>query len=63
MTKISVACLQLEAVDLARAGEALERALSMSDEAGQSQPDLMVLPECAYWRTINFKSLRRINNA
>jgi predicted amidohydrolase len=40
--------LQLEALGLARAEEALERALSMVDRAGQSQPDLMVLPECTY---------------
>ncbi len=48
MTKINVACVQLEALGLARAEEALEQALSMIDEAGQSQPDLMVLPECTY---------------
>lgn len=48
MSKISVACVQLEALGLARAEEALERALSMIDEAGQGQPDLMVLPECTY---------------
>lgn len=46
--KITVACLQLEAHDLAQAEEALSRALARIDEAGQQQPDLMVLPECTY---------------
>lgn len=48
MSEITVACLQLEALNLDQAEEALERALTMIDEAGQSQPDLMVLPECTY---------------
>lgn len=43
-----VACLQLEALDLARAAEALARALARIDEAAAQRPDLIVLPECTY---------------
>ena len=48
MSKMTVACLQLEALGLARAEEALERALALLDAAAQNRPDLMVLPECTY---------------
>lgn len=48
MSKITVACLQLEALDLSKAEEALQRALSKIEEAGQNRPDLIVLPECTY---------------
>jgi predicted amidohydrolase len=45
---MTVACLQLEALGLARAEEALERAVALVDAAGANNPDLMVLPECTY---------------
>jgi predicted amidohydrolase len=45
---ITVAALQLAAHDLADAEQALQRALHMIDEAAESRPDLMVLPECTY---------------
>ena len=48
MATITVACVQLEALGLSRAEEALERALSRIDQAGENQPDLVVLPECTY---------------
>ncbi len=48
MSKLSIACLQLQALDLAQAEEALERALALVDAAGAQHPDLMVLPECTY---------------
>src|SRR5512143_708578 len=48
MSKVTIACLQLAAHDLAQAEEALERALALIDAAGKHHPDLMVLPECTY---------------
>lgn len=48
MSQITIACLQLEALGLARADEALDRALRMIDEAAGSSPDMIVLPECTY---------------
>jgi predicted amidohydrolase len=48
MPKMTIACLQLEALGLARAEEALQRALAMLDAAGKQHPDLMILPECTY---------------
>ena len=48
MSKMTIACLQLEALGLARAEEALQRALAMLDAAGKHHPDLMILPECTY---------------
>ncbi|MBI3940070.1 MAG: carbon-nitrogen hydrolase family protein [Acidobacteria bacterium] len=48
MSRITIACLQLEALGLSRAEEALDRALALLDAAGKNGPDLMVLPECTY---------------
>ncbi len=48
MRKIKIACLQLQAHDLADAEIALERAVALIDAAGQDHPDLLILPECTY---------------
>ncbi len=48
MTTIGVACVQLEALGLERAEEALERALDRVEEAGRYRPDVILLPECTY---------------
>jgi len=43
-----VACVQLEACDLERAEEGLSHALSMTENALELRPDVVVLPECTY---------------
>lgn len=43
-----VACVQLQAYDLARAEEGLAHALAMTEQALAHRPDLIVLPECTY---------------
>lgn len=50
MTKITVTCLQLEALELVQAEQALEQALVSIDKAAEQEPDLdlIVLPECTY---------------
>lgn len=48
MSRIGIACVQLEAMGLDRAEEALERALDRVEEAARSHPDLILLPECTY---------------
>lgn len=48
MTRITVACVQLEARDLGQAEEALARALAAVEEAGRGGADVIVLPECTY---------------
>jgi predicted amidohydrolase len=48
MTTLTVACLQLEALDLRQAEEALQRALAQVDAAAALGADLLVLPECTY---------------
>ncbi|MFN3929917.1 MAG: carbon-nitrogen hydrolase family protein, partial [Thermoflexus sp.] len=48
MTPIGVACVQLEALGLERAEEALERALDRVEEAGRYRPEIILLPECTY---------------
>jgi predicted amidohydrolase len=48
MSRLGIACVQLEALGLERAEEALERALQGVEEAGRHRPDLILLPECTY---------------
>jgi predicted amidohydrolase len=49
LRKLRVASLQLEALDLPQANEALQRALALIDRAAaEYQPDLIVTPECTY---------------
>ncbi|WP_448595136.1 carbon-nitrogen hydrolase family protein [Thermoflexus hugenholtzii] len=48
MTVIGIACVQLEALGLERAEEALGRALDRVEEAGRYQPEIILLPECTY---------------
>ncbi len=48
MSRLGIACVQLEALGLERAEEALERALQGVEEAGRHRPDLVLLPECTY---------------
>lgn len=46
--KLTVCCIQLSAYPLGRAEEGLAHALDMVDQAARAEPDLVVLPECAY---------------
>ncbi len=48
MSRLGIAYVQLEALGLERAEEALERALQGVEEAGRHRPDLILLPECTY---------------
>ncbi len=48
MPSIGIACVQLEAKDLARAEDALERALAQVEEAGRYHPEIILLPEGTY---------------
>ncbi len=46
---LKIATLQLEALDLAQARQALDRALSLVEKAAREhRPDLIVTPECTY---------------
>lgn len=48
MAPLGVACVQLEALGLECAEEALERALDRVEEAGRYRPEIILLPECTY---------------
>ncbi len=49
MMSLKIATLQLEALDLSQAREALDRALALVEQAAREhQPDLIVTPECTY---------------
>ena len=63
MARIAIACLQLEAHDLADSEAALDSALAMIDVAGKSHPDLMILPECTFpaYYLESIESYRRAN--
>lgn len=45
---IRIACLQLEAMPYQKQSENKEKILRFIDQAAQSKPDLMILPECVY---------------